>query len=274
MKFISRSFAKCLLCREAIPSTNNEVVQAHFRNHHRANFNVDFLFKSSFLDENEILKTLDFIVSLIPSTITNKEPPTKDNIVHSDHPSELIEGITYEQNDSKDISSDGLLYNTIEDLDMFPSKSEDKQGILLIREIHKPENSDERVSIKNKSVESLNVAKVIDVTIPTKELDEIVNEVGDVVFQSLDNRKKICHICNKEVIGGQTKLTEHLKNHKKSICKYCNKISALQNLKRHLKICKKEKIRLICTICNFKASDRIDLQKHFKNMHYIDLELV
>ena len=119
-----------------------------------------------------------------------------------------------------------------------------------ISAIDETENSNKKVSINNKSKESLNERK----------------EIHDI-------RKNTCHICDKEVIGNK-RLIEHIKNHKKSICKNCNKISSLQHSKRHLKSCKKEKVWLICTFCNFKAFDRTDLQKHYELMHYVELVIV
>ena len=70
---LTMSFVRCLLCQGALPPTQDEAVTEHFQDQHRAYFNIDFLFKSSFLDENEISRTLDFMLSIVSNTNVEKE---------------------------------------------------------------------------------------------------------------------------------------------------------------------------------------------------------
>ena len=103
MTFISRRFVRCVLCQGALPSTKNDVVEAHFEDQHRAYFNIDFLFKSSLLDNRiiEITKIMDFMVSLIPSKNGGKEPSENENIFRNDQYSKIVEVPFNEQIDSQ-----------------------------------------------------------------------------------------------------------------------------------------------------------------------------
>ena len=83
----SRSFVTCVLCEGALPSTKNEFVEAHFQEQHRSYFNIDFLFQSSHLREDEILVTLEFMQSLTLDTNVVNEPSTintNDSSTNSD----------------------------------------------------------------------------------------------------------------------------------------------------------------------------------------------
>ena len=125
MTSISNSFVRCLLCQGALPSTKNEVVEAHFQDQHRAYFNIDFLFKSSFLEENDMLRTLDFMVSLF---CTNVEKEPDDTSIENDVQSKLVDLDTKKQIDGQEEASDNIssinLYEYLEDEDIFSSTRE------------------------------------------------------------------------------------------------------------------------------------------------------
>ena len=281
---MSRSFVRCFLCQGALPSTNTKVAEAHFEDQHRAYFNIDFLFKSSFLDENDIFKTLDFMVAIISSSITNKETSMNEDIFQINYQSELIEGNTNELNESKDESFIDrfpiTMYDPVKKLDMFPSKSIETEDNSLCA-IAEPENDEKKVSIENKSEESNSMD-----TFPIATLDKNSFKAEDFhchtcdkiypsekklkvhIMECHDTRKKTCHICNKEMIGNK-RLRNHMKTHRKVICEICNKISSIGNLKKHAESCKKKKVKLwlICTFCNFKTLDKPAFKNHIKKMH-------
>ena len=320
----SRSFVTCVLCEGALPSTKNEFVEAHFQEQHRSYFNIDFLFQSSFLHEDEIIITLDFMESLTPSTNNDEETSTNETIYKNDQHFETVEVLSndqnnitssnetifqndqeldmvefdipsYEENNSKNeslinwvypstksekepsadksiflndhqkiakVSSntqsysknetliDGLsikLYDPIEDLDMFSSKSVEKEKIYLSPfPIAKFDNVDTSVSEN-----VYHVCHICNKTYPSKK------KLTQHLCEMHDNRHKTCHICNKEFIGNK-KLKNHLRTHRKHTCKSCGKQIPEDHLKRHANSC----TLLACTSCELKTFCKRTFKSH------------
>ena len=103
MNSVAGSFVRCVLCQGAMPFTKNKVVEAHFLEQHRAYFNIDFLFQSSFLHEDQIIITLDFMESLTPSTNNDEETSTNETIYKNGQELDMVEFDipSYEENNSK-----------------------------------------------------------------------------------------------------------------------------------------------------------------------------
>merc|ERR1712243_47783 len=113
---LTMSFVRCLLCQGALPPTQDEGVIEHFQDQHRAYFNIDFLFNSSFLDEKDISKTLGFIISL-NCVDKEKQSPAQSG-------PDLVEVATNESNICK-VHED----NPVEDENLNKSKEEQEENI-------------------------------------------------------------------------------------------------------------------------------------------------
>ena len=88
------SFVRCLLCQGAIPAKWSEDVEIHFQIQHKVYFNIDFLFKSSFLSDNELSRTMEFIVSLF--TLEDADPSVDEDINGEDEDLSMDEVISDE----------------------------------------------------------------------------------------------------------------------------------------------------------------------------------
>ena len=298
MTFISRSFVRCLLCQGALPSTKTEVAQAHFEEQHRAYFNIDFLLKSSFLDENDIFKTLDFMAALILSTISNKERHTIENSFQINHKSEVIEGNTKEQNESRDESFIGrlpmTLHDPIKELDMFTSKYIETEDNSLcataepencknkvLSENHQSELIQENTYVHNKSKDESFVDRLpITVYDPVKvkDLDMFPSKSSKTEDNSLcesaepENGEKKVLIEDKSKesnsmdtfpiakLDKNTNKDEHLVFH----CLPCNKLyTSEKNLKVHTSECHDIR-KKICHICDKEMIGNKRLRNHMK----------
>ena len=71
---------RCMLCQGTLPGVQDEVFVAHMRDHHRTFHNMDFMFAASFLTEENIENTVDFM-----KMNNNNEPlDDKEHIVETD----------------------------------------------------------------------------------------------------------------------------------------------------------------------------------------------
>merc|ERR1712126_461978 len=213
----SRSFVRCLLCQGALPSTKNEVVETHFQDQHRAYFNIDFLFKSSFLQENEISRTLDFMLSIVSNTNVEKE---HDANIKSKDNNKQIDGHDKASIKKNHEEADDTSFNNEVELKFASNDSIDSFSIRLFD----PLEVEDIFSNKTDSV-STKIDKDGNVAFHCIKCDETYQTETKLKIHQIkihDIRKKTCHICYKEVIGTK-RLNNHMRKHKFNTCKSCDK---------------------------------------------------
>ena len=247
MNSVAGSFVRCVLCQGAMPFTKNKVVEAHFLEQHRAYFNIDFLFQSSFLHEDQIIITLDFMESLTTSTNSDKETSTNETIYKNDQHFETVEVPSNDQNNIT--SSNETIFQNDQELDMvefdIPSYEENNsKNEALIDGVY-PSTKSEKEPSADKSIflnDHQNIAKVssnvqsysknetlidgLSITLydPIEDLDKIASKSVEeekiylspfpiAKFDNVDtsvsgNGDLVCHYCNK-IYPSKRKLTQH-----------------------------------------------------------------
>ena len=272
----SRSFVRCLLCQGALPPTKDEAVMEHFQDQHRVYFNVDFLFNSSFLEENDFSKTCSFIVSLILSTNEYQEQSivtSVDTHFEDDLEIELDEVSAKQKQEYVEHDTVLKLPNMLEyhpvKVDIVNESAETEN--IQKKVVDEQENdNDQQVFPQPKIEELLDSLNYIN-SFPVAKLDSENenNEDKNMVFhcikcdklfpskkklgihkiQTHDMRKNTCHICSKEVIGKKN-LSDHMRAHKKQPCQKCGNST-------------------MCTICKkyFNSSCMLDI--HMSQCHTV-----
>jgi len=271
---------RCLLCQGALPSTKNEVVETHFQDQHRAYFNIDFLFKSSFLQENEISRTLDFMLSIVSNTNVEKE---HDANIKSKDNNKQIDGHDKASIKKNHEEADDTSFNNEVELKFASNDSIDSFSIRLFD----PLEVEDIFSNKTEDILNTDECKTMNI-FPIAKTDSVSTKIdkdGNVAFHCIkcdetyqtetklkihqikihDIRKKTCHICYKEVIGTK-RLNNHMRKHKFNTCKSCDKKINVHSFKKHTRSCSKKEI-FVCTSCNFKTYQSYDFRRHNCEWH-------
>ena len=248
-----QTLVQCILCNGTVPVTDtNDVMTSHMQIQHRAYFNMEFMMAAFFLEEAELVKTMEYMRKLTNKDATDCNNDTdvlnntEDNNIMKDDSEQMLDSSSEALDEQVDISDavneESLLPNTVDEEHLHKksrkiiksepqndSEVENEQGN-TITEVSQTNDVDNDLKKSRKRKRGTTKKNVL-----TKNRSNICPDCGKVFSNFYlanghrrlvhDDTLHVCHLCSREIRGDQY-LKIHLKRFHKALetCTVCGKL--------------------------------------------------
>ena len=267
---------RCVLCQGTLPGVQDEVFLAHMRDHHRTFHNMDFMFAASFLTEENIEITVDFM----KMNNNNETPDDNEPLVDvKETKYELLESKdTFNNHESDNENTQTLVNGTIEitkDEDIKIEKESKRKYQSKITPVKCHYCDKQLISEKfhQRHIQTCQKKTIRKLTqhSPSKSGiclfcgKEFSNTTGLQTHIKVvhDEEKHTCDLCGKE-INGTFMLNKHKKLFHKALepCPHCGKM--VKRMTQHIKTnhLKNEEKKYQCRTCGKGFVRKAKLEDH------------
>ena len=235
---------RCVLCQGTLPGVQDEVFLAHMRDHHRAFHNMDFMFAASFLTEENMEITVNFMnannneYTLENGNSNNTNEETKCEVFKTDDTPNIHdtkdEKLQTQENETKEINIEKEIKVFTKGKRKVPVKCQICDKVLIsqrfydihIRRKHMSETA--RIKLTQNSPSKSCLCLFCGKEFPNPSSLRVHIQVVH------DEEKHTCNLCGKE-IKGIFKMDQHKKLFHKALepCPHCGKM--VKRLTQHIK---------------------------------------
>ena len=217
---------RCVLCQGTLPGVQDEVFLAHMRDHHRAFHNMDFMFAASFLTEENMEITVNFM------NMNNNEDTVENENSNNTSEETKFEVFktedTYNIHEKEDEKLQTLQNETIEKENKVYKKRKRKVQIKI---------KEEKKSVKCQICDKVLISqKFYEKHIQKKHMSE---KARIRLTQNSPSKSCICLFCGKE-FANPSYLNVHVQvvhDEEKHTCDLCGKeINGIFKLDQHKKL--------------------------------------